>query len=512
MLNRFVTALALVLLCGFRAEAADTALQQIADALDVSTTKTFQFTANGKMWQVGQSTSPMAAYPRYYVKSLTRMYDFTAGAMREQMVRTQGENPPSGGGGQPLEGDQQSITLVAGDLAWNEAGKNTPARPHEASARAHDLATSPHGVVRAALASNAAVTKKMIDGREMTVVSFTDQGKRKIVAYANDQNAIERIESSYGHPVVGDMKVVTNYGPYRDFAGVKFPTRIVQYQEGLPALDVIVTAVSANPTFNVEVPANVRSTPTTVNSEKTADGVWFIGGDSHNSVLIEMKDYLIVVEAPSSDVRSMAVMAEVKKLVPNKPIKYLVNTHHHFDHSGGIRAYAADGVTIVTHELNRPYFERAATNSWSLSPDRLAKSKKKPVFQAMGDNMVLTDGTRSVELYQIVGNAHHDGIVMAYLRKEKLLIEADAFTPGSVPKTPDPFSVNLEANVRRLNIDVERILPLHGSVVQYVELMKAIGKDPAAAKKPPPEKAPAEKAPEAKTPPEKAPAEKTPAK
>ena len=223
-----------------------------------------------------------------------------------------------------------------------------------------------------------------------------------------------------------------------------------------------------------------------VKSEKTADGVWFIAGDSHNSVLIEMKDYLIVVEAPSGDDRSMAVMAEVKKLVSNKPIKYLVNTHHHFDHSGGVRAYAAEGVTIVTHELNRPYFERAAANSWSLAPDRLAKSKKNPVFQTMGDNMVLTDGTRSVELYQIVGNGHHDGLVMAYLRKEKLLIEADAFTPQpAAPKTPDPFSVNLEANVRRLNIEVERILPLHGAVAPYVELMKAIGKDPAAAKTPP---------------------------
>jgi glyoxylase-like metal-dependent hydrolase (beta-lactamase superfamily II) len=468
MLKRFIFALALVALAAFRANAADTPLQQIADVLDVSTTKTFQFTGNGKMWHVGQSTSPMAAWPRYYVKSLTRMYDFTAGAMREQMVRTQGETPPSGGGGQPLEGDQQSITLVSGDLAWNESGKNTPAWPHEANSRAHELAISPHGVVRAAFASNAAVTKKSIDGRAMTVISFTDQGKRKIVAYANDQNAIERVESSYGHPVVGDIKVVTNYGAYRDFAGVKFPTRIIQYQDGLPALDVIVTAVRANPTFNVEVPANVRPTPTVVKSEKTADGVWFIAGDSHNSVLIEMKDYLIVIEAPSGDDRSMAVMAEVKKLVPNKPIKYLVNTHHHFDHSGGVRAYAAEGATIVTHETNRPYFERAALNSWSLSPDRLAKSKKKPVFQTMGDNMVLTDGTRSVELYQIVGNAHHDGLVMAYMRKEKLLIEADAFSPRGVPKTPDPFSINLEANVRRLNIEVERILPLHDNVVPLV--------------------------------------------
>ena len=83
---------------------------------------------------------------------------------------------------------------------------------------------------------------------------------------------------------------------------------------------------------------------------------------------------------------------------------------------GGVRAYAAEGATIVTHEINRPYFERTAANTWNLSPDLLANSKKKPVFQTMGDNMVLTDGTRSVELYQIVGNPHHDGNRQAVFR------------------------------------------------------------------------------------------------
>ena len=479
MLQKLARVLMLALVCGLRAEASGSDLQQIADTLDVSTTKTFQFTGNGIMWQVGQSTSPMAAWPRYYIKSLTRMYDFTSGAMRDQLVRTQGENPPRGGGGQPLEGDQQIIALVKGDQAWNDAGKSMTPRPHEANERAHQFVISPHALVRAAFANNATVTKRTIDARPMTVISFTAGGKNKVVAYANDQNAIERVESSYGHPVAGDMKVVTSYGPYRDFAGVKFPTKIIQYQDGLPSLDLTVTAVRANPTFDIEVPANVSKEPTVVKSEKVADGVWFLAGDSHNSVLIEMKDYVIVVEAPLGDVRSMAVMAEVKKLVPIKPIKYLVNTHHHFDHSGGIRAYAADGATIVTHELNRPYFERAAANSWSLGPDRLAKSKKKPVFQTMGDNMVLTDGARSVELYQIVGNTHHDGFIMAYLRKEKLLIEADAFALRAVPKTPDPFSVNLEANVRRLGIDVDRILPLHGAIAPYESLLEAIGKKPA---------------------------------
>ena len=144
----------------------------------------------------------------------------------------------------------------------------------------------------------------------MTVISFTDRGKHKVVAYANEQNAIERVDSSYGHPVVGDIKVVTHYGPYRDFAGVKFPTKIIQYQDDKPTLDLTVTAVRANPPVDIEVPAHVRNEPVPVKSEKVADGVWYITGVNNNSVLIEMKDYLIVVEAPHGERRSLAVMAK----------------------------------------------------------------------------------------------------------------------------------------------------------------------------------------------------------
>ncbi len=476
MMKQVVVALALSALIGFNAEAQVSDLQQIGDALDVSTTKTFQFTANGSMYNLGQNVNPAAPWPRFFVKSFTRLYDFTAGSMRDDVTRMAADTPTVGP-------EQRVLTSVSGDHAWNGTGKETAPRLFEAPQRAHEIVISPHGLVRAAFASNATVTKKNIDGRPMTIISFTYQGKYKVVAYANDQNALERVESSYGHPIVGDMKVLTYYGPYRDFAGVKFPTKIIQYQDGLATLDLTVTAVRANPTADIELPAHVQSEPVPVKSEKVADGVWYITGVNNNSALIEMKDYLIVVEAPHGERRSLAVLGEVKKLVPNKPIKYLVNTHHHFDHASGVRTYAAEGVTIVTHEVNRPYFERAALNSWTLAPDRLAKSKKKPVFQTMGDNMVLTDGTRSVELYQIVGNPHHDGIIMAYLRKEKLLIEADVYTPlapgAEPPKVPNPQAVNLESNVRRLGLEVDRIVSVHGRVVPYSELLATIGKKPA---------------------------------
>lgn len=479
-MTKLMAALALVAAIGVGAQAQETDLQRIADVLDVGTTKTFQFTANGMMFSLGQNVNPASAWPRQWVKSMTRVYDFTAGSMRDEYVRMAGQT-------QTVGPEQRAVTLVSGGHAWNEAGKEMVPRLFEASDRAHQIVISPHGLLRAAFANNAAVAKRVVEGRPMTMISFTDQGKYKVIAYANEQNAIEKVESWYGNPVLGDTKVVTHYGPYRDFAGVKFPTKIIQYHDDKPTLDVTVTAVRANVPVDIQVPANVASDPVPVKSEKVADGVWYITGISAYSVLIEMKDYLIVVEAPHGERRSLAVMAEVKKLAPNKPIKYLVNTHHHFDHSSGLRAYAAEGVTIVTHEVNRPLYERAALNPWTLAPDRLAHSKKKPVIQAMGDNMVLTDGTRSVELYQVVGNVHHDGIVMAYLRKEKLLIEADVFTPGPVgaepPKVPSPSAVNLEANVRRLNLDVERIVPIHGRIVPYGELLAAIGKKPAPAKK-----------------------------
>jgi glyoxylase-like metal-dependent hydrolase (beta-lactamase superfamily II) len=479
-MRQAIITLAFCALVGFSAQAQESDLQRIADALDVSTTKTFQFTANGTMYNLGQNVNPAAPWPRFFVKSFIRVYDFTAGSMRDEVTRMAAEAVTPGP-------EQRVITSVSGEHAWNGVGKETAPRLFEAPQRAHEIVISPHGLLRAAFASNATVAKKTIDGRPMTVISFTYQGKDKVVAYANDQNALERVESSYGHPIVGDMKVLTHYGPYRDFAGVKFPTKIIQYQDGLATLDLTVSAVRANPPVDIEVPAHVRSEPVPVKSEKVAEGVWYITGVNNNSVLIEMKDYLIVVEAPHGERRSLAVLGEVKKLVPNKRIKYLINTHHHFDHASGVRTYAAEGVTIVTHEINRPYFERAASNSWTLVPDRLAKSKKKPVFQTMGDNMVLTDGARSVELYQIVGNPHHDGIIMAFLRKEKLLIEADVYTPlppgAEPPKVPNPQAVNLESNVRRLNLEVDRIVSIHGRVVPYSELLATIGKKPAPAKK-----------------------------
>src|SRR5262245_6629254 len=112
MLTKLIVALALCSVVSFRVEAQETDLQRIADALDVSTTKSFQFTANGSFFSLGQSTSPAAAWPRSFVKSLTRVYDFTSGSMRDEWVRMAAET-------QTVGPEQQTVNVVSGDHAWN---------------------------------------------------------------------------------------------------------------------------------------------------------------------------------------------------------------------------------------------------------------------------------------------------------------------------------------------------------------------------------------------------------
>jgi glyoxylase-like metal-dependent hydrolase (beta-lactamase superfamily II) len=215
-------------------------------------------------------------------------------------------------------------------------------------------------------------------------------------------------------------------------------------------------------------------------SQTVADGVHYLTGGSHHSVAIEMKDHVIVVEAPINDDRTRAVLAEVRTLVPNKPVRYLVNTHHHFDHAGGVRGFVAHGVRIVTHETNANFLHHAADAPSALRPDLLSRTGRHINLDPVRDLRVLSDGTRVVEVRHIAGNLHADGLLMVYLPKEKLLIEADAYTPpprdAPAPAGPaNPFTTNLLDNIARQGLAVEWVLPLHGRMAHVAELQKAGG-------------------------------------
>ena len=339
---------------------------------------------------------------------------------------------------------------------------------------------TPQGAIKAAIKHNAAVETQTVDGKKMTVISFTVPGQLKVEAFVNDRNLVEKVDSWNTNPVLGDMATEMTYADYKDFGGAQFPTRITQKRGGFPTLDLTVTDVKPNAPADIQAPDNVRQASVKVTADKVADGVWYLTGGTHHSVLIEMSDHLVVIEGPQDDARAAAVIAEVKKLVPNKPIKYVVNTHHHFDHAGGLGAFAADGATIITHDANKVFLEQSLAAPRTIQPDKLAQSGKKATVEGMQDKRVLSDATRAVELYLIKGTPHGDGLIMAYLPKEKLLVEADVFTPAppnaTPPAQPNPAQVNLYDNIERLNLAVDQILPIHGRKVPLADLQKAIGK------------------------------------
>src|SRR5438105_1313742 len=155
---------------------------------------------------------------------------------------------------------------------------------------------------------------------------------------------------------------------YKDFGGVRFPTKITQTQGGFPTLDLAISEVTTNAPVNIPPPDNVRQASIKVQADEVADGVWYLTGGTHHSVLVEMSDHLVVIEGPQDDARAAVVIAEVKKLAANKPIKYVINTHHHFDHAGGLGAFAAEGVTIITHDSDKAFLEQSLAAPRTIQP------------------------------------------------------------------------------------------------------------------------------------------------
>lgn len=449
-------------------------LDAVAKAMGAANLKSFELTANGMNYAVGQSEAPGAPWPRFHLKSTKRTVNYETASLRDEGVQVRVADPPRGGG-VFVRGDQRLDGAVSGDHAWNMAGTTAVPAPLALAERQFQLWATPHGVVKAAMAHKATV-----EGR---TISFTVPGRFKIKATVNNKNLVEKVEGLVAHPVVGDLPIEVSYSAYDDFGGVKFPRIIQQSAGGFPSLALTVDSFKANAPVDIQAPDTVRQAANVysrVATQMVADGVWYLTGTTHHSVVIEMKDYVIVAEAPQNEERALAVLAETRKLVPNKPIRYLINSHHHYDHSGGVRTFAAEGVTVITSEVNRPFFEWSLSAAATLSPDRLAKSKRKATLEGVGDKRVLTDGARTVELHRIAGILHHDGMLMVYLPKEKLLIQADAFSPvaanAKYPTPPNPFTVTLADNIASLGLNVDQHLPLHGRIVPMAELSKAIGK------------------------------------
>src|SRR5262249_53168036 len=371
-------------------------LNDVAKALGASSVKSIQYTGIGGVYAVGQSAVPGLPWPEYNVKSHTRSVNYDTASLRDEQVRTQALDPPGSAGVQPIRGEQRLNFNVSGDIAWNIVGEQPASAPIALADRQFQLWATPQGVVKAAMARNATM-----QGR---TIAFAVPGRFNLKATVSNDNLIARVEGLVPNPVVGDIPVVIDYWDYRDFGGVQFPTRIRETTGGFPTLDLLVTDVRPNAAVDIQVPDAVRQDPNPyarVTTQNAAEGVWYLTGGTHHSVLVEMKDHLIMVEAPLNEDRAAAIVAEARKLVPAKPIRYVINSHHHFDHAGGLRAFVAEGATVITQDVNRAYLARVLAAPATVRPDAQSRSGRQPVVEGVGERRTLTDGSRTVEIYRI---------------------------------------------------------------------------------------------------------------
>jgi glyoxylase-like metal-dependent hydrolase (beta-lactamase superfamily II) len=297
------------------------------------------------------------------------------------------------------------------------------------------------------------------------------------------------------------MQVEIRYDDYRAVGnGVKYPFHYHAHQGDHPLLpanpernwmDYRVSDVKVNiANAAMTIPPAMRNAAmpaVKVASERLGEGVWLLAGGSHNSVAIEFKDFIAVVEAPDDAARAEAVIAETKRLVPGKPIRYLVNTHHHFDHLGGARTFAAEGATVVTHERNRALYEHVvfAPQPRTLSPDRLsqfpfATTGPSPVMlEFVSERTAISDGQRSLLLFHVRELDHAETMLIAYLPQERLLINADLYTPppadGEPPEKLSQSAMALYENMHRLKLDVSLHVPIHGRPGPHADFERIAG-------------------------------------
>lgn len=371
---------------------------------------------------------------------------------------------------------------------------------------------TPHGFLKAAMTAPNATAFSRIEindenyaARRVTMISFTALGKYRVNGQINEQNLVDGVQTWIPNPVLGDMLYEARYTVYKDFGTLKFPTVLHYHQgdrfldRGHDALQVEVSDVQVNVDGpSLPVPEAVRQATVAAaraESQRIAEGIWLIGGGSHNSVLVEFSDFVTVVEAPLDEGRSLAVIGEVKRLVPTKPIRYVVNTHHHFDHSGGLRTYVAHGAMVITHEGNRDFYDRVAFSPAprTLQPDLLSMFPRRtglsqpplidtvPAGAGSGpgawQKFVVSDGKRAMELYPLQALNHSGTMLMVYLPAERLLINADLYSPpaqGAPPPAPTPSMRTLHQHLQRLKLDVAQHVPIHGSVGSHEAFLKIV--------------------------------------
>ena len=459
---RMLTGAALVVILlsiGASAQNASSVVASASKAMGVDSLNAITYSGTARNGAFGQSKAigtPLAPVNTTVITTYTRTINFGPSSDRAALVsRATGPTQPPTVPGvpAPMPGVfNQNISGTQLDTNWNQA---------------LNVWTTPWGFLKGAAANNATVRQQ--GGQQ--VVSFSPANLKSpsgqpytVTGYIDKQNLVSKVETKVENTVVGDLLVEFDYSNYRNMNGVQVPGRIVQKQAGMETFNADITAATPNPSNLTELltpppppggraggpaggpPPQPQAAAAPV--EKIGDGVFKIGGN-YVSLAIDMGDHILVVESGQSDARGLAVMAAAKQAIPNKPIRFVVNSHPHFDHASGLSAAVAEGATILTHNNNEKVLEKLLSGPRTLTGDSLSKvtNRRTNVVTAVGDRDVRkgTNG-KVVELHR-VPNEHSDGMLIVYLPAEKTVWSADV---SGVNPNPGQLAV-LKSTVETIN-------------------------------------------------------------
>jgi hypothetical protein len=372
------------------------------------------------------------------------------------------------------------------DTAWDidEDGRGVTRLSERAMLdRRVEMLHHPFAVVHAALDSGARVSYYREQGNRELLDVATVNGDKVTLAIDKATSLPASVSSRTDQPNLGDVAIETSFSEYEDVNGLKLPKHLVTRIDKWIRSDIRVSKNTLNASVNLSAPDAVKAALpapekplVSMTVEPVAPGIWWLDGEGNgHSVVFEFNDHLTLFEVPSSEARAKAVMEKARTLALSKPLTEVIVSHHHFDHSAGLRAAVAAGLTIITQRGNVASFMDLIARKHTILPDELAMALSPPPAQikAVDDQLILKDDVMELDLYHVKNNSHAETLLMGWAPREHLLIQADLYDSGW---RRFPWADNLRENVALRNLKPEKDVPIHGKIESYAEVLKTMSR------------------------------------
>jgi Metallo-beta-lactamase superfamily len=437
--------------------------------------KTLTMEGQGIDTNLGQNVTPEGELPVWKVTEYRQTIDPAGGRMRIQQVRA----------AQflfALATVQKLDQGLDGDVAYNVSPDGNAVRAPDAAARERRIALLHHPltIIRAALDPAARLSNQRRHGSQELIDITTSQGDVLTLAIDSATGLPARVISMSDNPNLGDVAVETTFSEYQDVNGLKLPKHLDTRVDKYPQFDLrVISNVVDGGASALAAPEAVKAAPppapppVVVTAEPVAKGIWWLAGSgNHRSILFEFGDHLTLFEVPLNEARSKAVIDKARSVVPGKPLTQAIVSHHHFDHSGGLRVAVAEGLTIVTYRGNIAFFQDLIARKHAIAPDELAKKPQPARFLPVDDELTLKDKTMEVRLYHLIDNPREGTNLFAYVPRDRILVQADLYDSTW---TQYPWADNVLRNVALRGLRVEKDVPVHGEIQTWAEVVKTMG-------------------------------------